>query len=318
MPMPRIEVMNCTTIKQFQQLNLLTFHGTPNPMAAKSWLLSIERVFEVLLCTEEQKVIFATFSFEGAALVWWQLTKPLEPLWLWLRFLEVFNEKYFSEMVKDQKIIEYNAKFMELCRYAPHIVSTESQNARKFEAELRWNIHNKVDILRLPTHQKVLQRAIIAERSLNEMSQYRESIKKKLRGGLSGGQISKRQSLGSSSENSLTPRENIVSQGSIMYNEVPTCPNYRRKHWGECRFGSKVCYKCGQEGHQAKDYPRWNRAQGTRMSALASTQQPLVARRDNQLRQGQAFALISENTPATTSVMPGIPLVIVSLYACPY
>ncbi|GFS41411.1 hypothetical protein Acr_00g0074130 [Actinidia rufa] len=39
-------------------------------MAAESWLLGIERVFEVLPCTDEQKVIFATFTFEGAELVW--------------------------------------------------------------------------------------------------------------------------------------------------------------------------------------------------------------------------------------------------------
>ena len=52
---------------------------------------------------------------------------------------------------------EYNAKFMELSRYALHIVSTESCKARKFEVGLRWNIHNKVDILRLSMHQEVLQ-----------------------------------------------------------------------------------------------------------------------------------------------------------------
>ncbi|GFS46137.1 hypothetical protein Acr_00g0100340 [Actinidia rufa] len=53
MQMPGVEMMNRTTIKQFQQLKPPTFHGTLDPMAAESWLLGIERVFEVLLCTEE-------------------------------------------------------------------------------------------------------------------------------------------------------------------------------------------------------------------------------------------------------------------------
>ena len=145
-------------------------------------------MFEVLPCIEEQKVVFATFTFEGAALIWWQLKKPLEPQWLWPRFLEVFNEEYFPEMIRDQKIqeflnlkqgnmivIEYNAKFIELSRYALHIVSTESRKARRFEAGLRWNIKNKVDILRLPTHQEVLHIALIAEKSLNEISQFCEN-----------------------------------------------------------------------------------------------------------------------------------------------
>ena len=88
-------------------------------------------------------------------------------------------------MVRDQKIqeflnlkqgnmivIEYNAKFIELSQYALHIVSTESRKARRFEAGLRWNIKNKVDILRLTTHQEILHAALIAEESLNEMSQF--------------------------------------------------------------------------------------------------------------------------------------------------
>ena len=116
-------------------------------MTAESWLLEIERMFQVLPCTDEQKVIFPTFTFEGAALIWWRLNKPLEPLWLWPRFLEVFNDEYFSNMVRDHKIIEFlyarrydnsrvNIKFMELSRYSPHIVSTESHKARKFETRL--------------------------------------------------------------------------------------------------------------------------------------------------------------------------------------
>ncbi|GFS40611.1 hypothetical protein Acr_00g0069530 [Actinidia rufa] len=81
MPMPRANVVSHTTIKQFQQLKPPTFYRTPDPMAAESWLLGIERVFKVLPCTKEQKVVFATFTFEGSALVWWQLKKPLEPQW---------------------------------------------------------------------------------------------------------------------------------------------------------------------------------------------------------------------------------------------
>ena len=77
--------------------------------------------------------------------MWWKLDNPLEPLWLWLRFLEVCNEEYFSKMIRDQKnmeflsltqgkitVVEYNTKFMELSRYAPHIVSLKSLKAKKF------------------------------------------------------------------------------------------------------------------------------------------------------------------------------------------
>ncbi|GFY96673.1 hypothetical protein Acr_11g0009790 [Actinidia rufa] len=65
----------------------------------ESWLLKIERVFEILPCTDEQKVVYATFTFEGAVLIWWQLKKPLAPLWLWPRFLKVFKEEYIPKMI---------------------------------------------------------------------------------------------------------------------------------------------------------------------------------------------------------------------------
>ena len=68
---------------------------------------------------------------------------------MWPRFLEVFNKEYFLKTVRDQKIakflnlmqgkmivVEYNVKFIELSCYAPHIVSTESHKATKFEAVL--------------------------------------------------------------------------------------------------------------------------------------------------------------------------------------
>ena len=176
-------------------------------------------------------------------MIWWQLKKPLEPVWLWPRFLEVFNEEYFPEMVRDQKVqefmnlkqgkmivVEYNTKFMELCHYAPHIVSTESRKARKFGAKLRWNIQNKVDILRLPTYQEVLQRAIIVERSLNEISKFRENNRKRLGESTSRGQSSKRQSSASSRGNSSTQQRSIGNQENNRSNEAPTCPTCQKKH----------------------------------------------------------------------------------------
>ena len=50
---PRAEVVARTTIKKFQQLKPPTFLGTLDSMAAESWLLGIERVFEVLPCTDD-------------------------------------------------------------------------------------------------------------------------------------------------------------------------------------------------------------------------------------------------------------------------
>ncbi|GFS37274.1 hypothetical protein Acr_00g0051070 [Actinidia rufa] len=188
----------------------------------------------------------------------------------------------------------------------PGNANARSRSDATFEAGLRWNIKNKVEILRLPTHQEVLHAALIAEESLNEMSQFRENRKKRIGGNVSRGQSSKRQSSGSSSGNSSAQQGNIVSQGSSRSNELPTCPTCQKKHWGECRMGSRACYGCGQEGHQIRDCPMKSKIQGAGTSASASIRQPPAERRNNQPRQGRAFALVPGNTPATTSVVSGI------------
>ncbi|GFS40621.1 hypothetical protein Acr_00g0069560 [Actinidia rufa] len=143
------------------------------------------------------------------------------------------------------------------------------EKARKFEAKLRWNIKNKVEILRLPTHQEVLHAALIAEKSLNEISQFRENRKKGITENVSKGQSSKRQSSGSSSGNSSAQQRNVMSQGSSGSNELSTCPTCQKKHRGECRIGTRVCYGCGQEGHQVRDCLVRNKIQGAGTSASA-------------------------------------------------
>ncbi|GFY95448.1 hypothetical protein Acr_10g0008330 [Actinidia rufa] len=159
-PTPGARVMPRTTIKQFQQLRPLTFYGTPDPMAAESWLLGIER--------------------------------------------------------------------------------------------------------------EVLHAALIAEISLNEMSQFRKNRKKRIGRNVSRGQSSKRQSSGSSSGNSSAQQRNVMSQGRNGSNELSTCPTCQKKHRGECRMGTRTCYGCGQEGHQVRDCPVRNKIQGAGTSASAS------------------------------------------------
>ncbi|GFS36164.1 hypothetical protein Acr_00g0044410 [Actinidia rufa] len=80
----------------------------------------------------------------------------------------------------------------------------------------------------------------------------------------------------------------------------------RWKYCGYLLIRSRACYGCGQEGHQIRDCPMKSKIQGAGTSASALIQQPPAERRNNQPRQGRAFALVPGNTPATTSVVSGI------------
>ena len=67
--------------------------------------------------------------------------KPLT----WTNFLEAFYEKYFPNSVRDQKELEfqqlelrdlivgqYEAKFTELARFAPHLIEEDLKKEKKF------------------------------------------------------------------------------------------------------------------------------------------------------------------------------------------
>jgi hypothetical protein len=90
-------------LHQFEKLNPPSFNGEPYLMIAKKWVMRVEKIFEALGCSKEQKVVMVVFKLEGEAKHWWKMTKAgLEakgkPL-TWTNFLEAFYEKYFPNSV---------------------------------------------------------------------------------------------------------------------------------------------------------------------------------------------------------------------------
>ncbi|XP_028073349.1 uncharacterized protein LOC114275503 [Camellia sinensis] len=145
-------------------------------MKAEAWVLGIEKLFEVFPCTEVQKVQLAAFTLEGEARRWWMLTRNVHPRLMWDRFLELFYDKYFPQSMRDKKvtefetlrqgnktIAEYEAQFVELARFTPHMVDMDYKKARKFEGGLRTAILDQINVLKLRIYVDVLERVVIAE-----------------------------------------------------------------------------------------------------------------------------------------------------------
>nr|GEZ02322.1 hypothetical protein [Tanacetum cinerariifolium] len=47
------------------------FNRTEGVVGLRQWIEKVEQVFEICKCAEEDKVMFATSTFEGRALTWW-------------------------------------------------------------------------------------------------------------------------------------------------------------------------------------------------------------------------------------------------------
>ena len=73
------EIEGCT-IEQFRKMGPPSFLGNPNPTEAETWIMQMEKIFDVVGCTKVQKVSFASFMLKGEAEHWWRSTKKTLPL----------------------------------------------------------------------------------------------------------------------------------------------------------------------------------------------------------------------------------------------
>ncbi|XP_028071506.1 uncharacterized protein LOC114273886 [Camellia sinensis] len=142
------DIINLT--QKFMKMKPPTFYGEIEPLKAETWLLEIEKLYEVFLCSEVQKVLLATYTLKDEARMWWLLVRNGHENMTWTQFTTIFYDKYFPQCFRDRKVLEfqelkqgrmsvaeYEAKFTELARFAPHMVDTDYKKARKFEMATR-------------------------------------------------------------------------------------------------------------------------------------------------------------------------------------
>ena len=121
------------SIKRAGKLEARNYDGIWDPERAWSWLEGNERVFSVMGCSDEQMVTYFAFLLRDIALVCWKAIQRWFPEGVsWTQFKEVFLEKFYPTVYKDQKIEEFfkleqgtmlvtdcEKKFSELVRQVP-------------------------------------------------------------------------------------------------------------------------------------------------------------------------------------------------------
>ena len=191
----RPDKSSAKAFRAFKSLKPPEFHGTTDPVEARAWLKEMEKSFEILSITENQKTVFSVYLMKGEANHWWESKKNLEGTGVvtWERFSLLFLEKYFPKYIETQMevkflelkqgnmtVAEYEAKFSELSRFVPEFVDTEEKRARRFQLGLKQWIQNKVAILELTNYATLVQKASIAEAGSDQSHKEREDKKRKM------------------------------------------------------------------------------------------------------------------------------------------
>lgn len=177
-------VGNANTIERVRSLGAKSFNGSGEPPEAESWFVKLERIYDMMKCSEDDRLSFATFLLEDRAYQWWQTVERRyqgHAAITWAIFRKEFYNHYFPAVYQDIKrseffrlvqgsltVEEYEKKFLDLSRFATSVVGDERERCRRFEDGLRFEIRTTVTASRYTEFGEVVEAARRVEHSIAE------------------------------------------------------------------------------------------------------------------------------------------------------
>ena len=136
-PLPPREVLEDPrrSIERAQKLGAKPYDGNGNPEVAWLWLDRVNKIYRVMGCTYDQRVLFSSFMMEDMAKDWRDAVDRRYPDGMsWDQFQQEFTDRLFPQSHKDLKIeeffrleqknmsvLEYEKRFSEQVRLVPYI-----------------------------------------------------------------------------------------------------------------------------------------------------------------------------------------------------
>ena len=112
-PRTVIAPVRVPTVEDFLCHKPAEFTGKASPDEADAWLHKCEFFFKVMNCTDEHKLLFATYLLNDDAEYWWagmqQHMQTREEEVNWINFRTRVLEKYFSDTARQVREGEFLA-----------------------------------------------------------------------------------------------------------------------------------------------------------------------------------------------------------------
>ncbi|MQM00859.1 hypothetical protein Taro_033600, partial [Colocasia esculenta] len=185
----------------------------------------------------------------------------------WDEFVRLFRAKFIPEHIQDRMeqdflsltqgsmtVLEYEARFAELSKYAPHIVTDERRKAKKFVMGLKPSLRTRLVAF---DHRTLDEALSAARRQEGEMEQYLEEKKaSQKRPAATFQRQDKKKAVYQAPQCPVTTSSaQVPSQHSPGVKKE--CPHCGKTHGGsECWMIAGKCLKCGSSDHKIKDCPK--------------------------------------------------------------
>ncbi|CAA0835565.1 Unknown protein, partial [Striga hermonthica] len=255
-------------VLQFRSLTPPEFHGTEGPEAVAEWIRQLEQNFDLLQCSDEQKVICGRYMLKGSAALWWSGYWTLRQAELnvltWDRMKEVIMEKYypqgyrmrmeraFWDLTKGTGTVEeYKREFTRMSAFAPHMVDTDLKKAHKFRDGLNHTLRMHVASQGNLSFDETVIRATQLESYLTlNVSAPSAQLVQPIFSAPPGSSSGKRK-FDSRRDNRKGKRGGNDRRGEYPFarDQFPRCRKCGRYHPGECRYTQRVCFNCMKPGH---------------------------------------------------------------------
>src|SRR3954469_7478329 len=167
------------SIQDFILLKPPVFRCSSELLEADDWLRSIERKLETTHVAPNDRVMFAVYFLEGAAVEWWENYVAMQPdghVVTWQQFRDAFRGYHIrDEMMErkkeefcnlthgDRSIYEYMTEFNHLSRYAQEDISTDARKQANFRKGLSPVIRHDLNLHEFVNFEDLVNRSFRAE-----------------------------------------------------------------------------------------------------------------------------------------------------------
>ncbi|GJX02443.1 putative reverse transcriptase domain-containing protein [Tanacetum coccineum] len=163
------------TYKDFLNCKPLTFKGTEGVVVLSQWFEKMESVFHISNCAVENQVKFATCTFLGNALTWWNshmktVTQDVAYAMDWKALKKMMTIKYcprgeikkleielWNLKVKGTDVASYTLRFQELALMCGRMFHEESEEVEKYVGGLPDMIRGNVMSYQPKTMEKAIE-----------------------------------------------------------------------------------------------------------------------------------------------------------------
>ncbi|XP_027189384.1 uncharacterized protein [Cicer arietinum] len=303
-------------LNEFRRQDPPKFKGEHDPDKADLWLQEIEKIFEILHCSDNAKVEYATYLMIGEAEYWWRGAKKMmetnhEEL-TWEAFKNKFLEKYFPKSARAEKeaqflklyqgnltIAEYAAKFESLAKHFRYFLNQidEEYMCERFESGLRYEIKELVGPLEIRQYQVLVEKC----KKVEQMKQSRMN-----RGAIGGpirpqgynDQQNRGQAASTTQAICPTTRECLRSTSTSKQGRSRAKSSREGHKISECPIRPRVCYICQKPDHFANECPERKDDRAVDRNNVNDNVVRLTA-------NGRVYHINGEETPSSSELIQG-------------